>query len=153
MKILAELIQSITSIAINLFYFQIIFIDVQLIYNVLVSSVHKVNQLSVQFSSVQLLSHVQLFATPWTVACQATLFITNSQSLLKLTSIKSVMLYNRLIFCHPLLLLPSIPPSIRIFFNESTLRMRQPKYWSFSFSISPSKSDAGYSMLGAGAWG
>ena len=94
---------------------------------------------SVQFSSVQLLGCVRLFATPWIAARQASLSITNSQSLLKLMSIESVMLSSHLILCHPLLLLPSIPPSIRVFSNESTLHMRWPKYCSFSFSISPSK--------------
>ena len=93
---------------------------------------------SVQFSSVQLLSHVQLFATPWTAACQASLSITNSRSLLKLMSIKSVMPSNHLILCHPLLLLPSVFLSIRVFSNESVLHIRWPKYWGFSFSISPS---------------
>ena len=89
-------------------------------------------------SSVQSLSHVQLFGTPWIAAHQASLSITNSQSLLKLMSIESVMPSSHLIFCCPFLLLPPIPPSIRVFSNESTLRMRWPKYWSFSFSISPS---------------
>ena len=88
------------------------------------------------FSSVQLLSHVWLFATPWTAACQASLPITNSQSLLKLLSIESVMPSNHLILCHPLLP-PSVFPSIRVFSNES-VHIRWPKYWSFSFSISPS---------------
>ena len=92
-----------------------------------------------QFSSVQLLSHVRLFATPWIAARQATLSITNSQSSLRLTFIESVMPSSYLILCRPILLLPLIPPSIRVFSNESTLRMRWPKYWSFSFSISPSK--------------
>ena len=96
-----------------------------------------------QFSSVQSVSCVQLFATSWIAAHQASLSITNSWSSLKLTSIKSVMPCNHLILCHPLLLLPPIPPSIRIFSNESTLRMRWPKYWSFSFSISPSKEHPG----------
>ena len=91
--------------------------------------------LIIQFSSVQLLSHVWLFATPWTAAHQASLSITNSRSSLKHTSIDSVMPSSHLILCHPLLLLPPIPPSIIVFFNESTLRMRWPKYWSFSFSI------------------
>ena len=95
------------------------------------------------FSSVQLLSHVRLFAAPWTAACQASLSITNSQSLLKLTSIKLVMPSNHLILCHPLLLLPSIFPSTRVFANESVLRIRWPKYWSFSFSISPSNEYSG----------
>ena len=90
------------------------------------------------FSSVQSLSRVQLFATPWTAARQASLSITNSQSLLKLMSIESVMPSNHLILCCPLLLLPPIPPSIRVFSSESTLHMRWPKYWSFSFNISPS---------------
>ena len=90
------------------------------------------------FSSVQSLSRVQLFATPWTTACQVSLSITNSQSLLKLMSINSVMPSNHLIFCHPLLLLPSIFSSIRVFSNESFLGIWWPKYWNFSFSISPS---------------
>ena len=92
-----------------------------------------------QFSSFQSLSRVQLFVTPWITAHQASLSITNSQSLPKLMSIKSVMPSSHLILCHPLLLLSPIPPSIRVFSNESTLRMRLPKYWSFSFSILPSK--------------
>ena len=92
-----------------------------------------------QFSSVQSLSRVWLFATPWIAACQASLSITNSWSSLRLTSIESVMPSSHLILCHPLLLLPPIPPSIRVFSNESTLPMRWPKYWSFSFSIIPSK--------------
>ena len=92
-----------------------------------------------QFSSIQLLSRVRLFATPWTAARQASLSITNSQSLLKLLSIESVMPSNILILCCPLLLLPPILPGIRVFSSESTLRMRWPKYWSFSFSIIPSK--------------
>ena len=91
------------------------------------------------FSSVQSLSHVRLFAMPWIVARQASLSITNSRSSLRLTSIESVMPSSHLILCHPLLLLPPIPASIRVFFNESTLRMRWPKYWSLSFSIIPSK--------------
>ena len=89
-------------------------------------------------SSVQSLSSVQFLATPWTAAHQASLSITNSQSLLKLMSIKSVMPSNHLILCRPLLLLPPIPPSIRVFSNESVLCVRWPKYWSFNFSISPS---------------
>ena len=94
-------------------------------------------------SSVQLLSHVQLFATPWIAARQASLSIINSRSSLKLTSIESVMPSSYLIPCHPLFLLPPIPPSIRVFSNESTLCMRRPKYWSFSFSIIPSKEHPG----------
>ena len=89
-------------------------------------------------SSVQSLSRVQLFVTPWTAACQVSLSITNCQSLLKLTSIELVMPSNHLILCHPLLLPPSIFPSIRVFSSESVLLIRWPKYWSFSFSISPS---------------
>ena len=96
-----------------------------------------------QFSSVQSLSPVWLFATPWITARQASLSITNSQSSLKLMSIESVMPSSHLILCHPLLLLPPIPPSIKVFSNESTLRMRWPKYWSFSFSISASKEHPG----------
>ena len=90
------------------------------------------------FSSVQSLSHVQLFATPWTAAHLASLSITNSQSLLKLMSIESVMPSYHLILCRPLLLLPSIFPSLRVFYNESVLQIKWPKSWSFSFSISPS---------------
>ena len=88
-------------------------------------------------SSVQSLSHVRLFATPWTAVHQASLSITNSRSLLRLMSIESVMPSNHLILCCPLLLLPSIFPSIKVFSNESALRIRWPKYWSFSFNISP----------------
>ena len=95
------------------------------------------------FSSVQLLSHVRLFATPWTAAHQASLSMVNSQSLLKLMSIESVMPSNHLILCHPLLLLPSIFPNIRVFSNESALCIRWPKSWSFSFSISPSNEYSG----------
>ena len=95
------------------------------------------------FSSVQSLSHVQIFATPWITACQASLSITNFQSLLKLMTIKSVMPSSHFILCHPLLLLPPIPPSIRVFSNESALRIRWPKYWSFSFNISPSNEHPG----------
>ena len=94
--------------------------------------------LAYQFSSVQLLSHVQFFVTPRTAPCQASLSITNSRSLFKPMSIETVMPSKHLIFCHPLLLLPSIFPSIRVFSNESVLCIRWPKYWSFSFSISPS---------------
>ena len=94
-------------------------------------------------SSVQLLSHVRLFVTPWIAACQPSLSITNSQSLLKLMPINSVMPSSHLILCHPLLLLPPISPSIRVFSNESTLYMRWPKCWSFSFSISPSNEHPG----------
>ena len=96
-----------------------------------------------QFSSVQSLSHVRLFATPWIAARQASLSITNSRSSLKLSSIESVMPSSHLILRCPLLLLPPIPPSIRVFSNESTLRTRWPKYWSFSFSIIPSKEHPG----------
>ena len=91
----------------------------------------------VEFSSVQSLSRIRLFAIPWIAARQASLSITNSQSSPKLMCIKSVMPSSHLILCHPLLLLPSVPPSIRVFSNESALHMRWPKYWSFSFSISP----------------
>ena len=93
--------------------------------------------------SVQFLSRVRLFATPWITACQASLSITNSQSLLKLMPIESVMPSSHLILYRPLLLLPPIPSSIRVFSNESTLCMRWPKYWSFSFSISPSTEHPG----------
>ena len=96
-----------------------------------------------QLSSVTRCTHVWLFATPWIAAHQAFLSITNSQSFLKLMSIKSVMPSNHLILCHPLLLLPSVLPRIRVFSNESVLRIRWPKYWSFSFSISPSNDYSG----------
>ena len=95
--------------------------------------------LLLQFSSVQSLSRVWLFETLWIVARQASLSITNSQSSLRLTSVESVMPSSHPILCRPFLLLPPIPPSIRVFSNESTIRMRWPKYWSFSFSIIPSK--------------
>ena len=95
-------------------------------------------QATVQFSSVQSLSHVQLFATPGTAAHQASLSVTNSWSLFKLISIESVMPYNNLILCCPLLLPPSIFESVRVFSNKSVLCIRWPKYWSFSFNISPS---------------
>ena len=97
----------------------------------------------IQFSSVQLLNPVQLFVTQWTAPYQASLSITNSQSLLKLMSIESVMPSNHLILYHPLLLRPSIFPSIRVFSNKSVLHIRWPKYWSFSFSISPSNDYSG----------
>ena len=97
----------------------------------------------IPFSSVQSLSRVRLFATPWIASRQAALSITNSQSSPKLVSIKSVMPSSHLILCRPLLLLPPIPPSIRIFANESTFCMRWPKYWSFSFSIIPSSEHPG----------
>ena len=96
-----------------------------------------------QFSSVQSLSRVRLFATPWTSACQASLSITNSRSSPKPMSIESVMPSSHLILCRPFLLLPPIPPSIRVFSNESTLHIRWPKYWSFGFSISPSREHPG----------
>ena len=97
-----------------------------------------------KLNSVQSISHVRLFPTPWTAASQVSLSITNSRSLLKLTSVESVMPSNHLIFCHPLLLPTSIFPSIRVFANEWALCIRWPKYWSFSFSISPPN---GYSGL------
>ena len=102
-----------------------------------------VKQLPAHFSSVQSLSHVWLFVSPWTAARQASLSITNSWNLLKLMSIELVMPSNHLILCHPLLLLPSIFPSIRVFSKESVLCIRWPKYWSFNFSISPSKKYSG----------
>ena len=98
---------------------------------------------SVQFSSVQLLSCIQLFATPWTAAPQASLSITNSWNLLQLMSIESVIPSNHLILCHPLLLSPSIFPSTRVFSNESALHIRWPECWSFSFNISPSNEHPG----------
>ena len=101
------------------------------------------NKTATTFSSVQLLSHVQLFATPWTAACQASLSITNSWSLFKLMSIESVMPSNHLILCRSLLLSPSMFPTIRVFSNESVLHVRWPKYWSFNFSVSPSNEYSG----------
>ena len=95
------------------------------------------------FNSVQSLSRVRLFATPWIAALQTSLSITNSQSSLKLMSIESLMPSSHLILCNSLLILPPIPPRIRVFSSESTLRMRRPKYWSFSFSIIPSEEHAG----------
>ena len=106
---------------------------------------------NIQFSSVQSLSHVRFFVTPWTAARQASLSVTNSQSLPKLVSIESMMPSNHLILCHPLLLLPSIFPSIRVFSNESALCTRWPKYWSFSFNISPPNEHSG-SPLGWTGW-
>ena len=99
--------------------------------------------LSGQFSSVQTLSHIRLFATPWITAYQASLCITNSRSSLKFMSIKSVMPHSHLILCHPLLLLPPIPPSIRVFSNESTLCMRWPKYWASALASFPPKKTQG----------
>ena len=100
-----------------------------------------------QFSTVQSLSRVWLFMKPWTATCYAFLSITNSCSLHKLMSIKSVMPFNHLILCHPLLLLPSIFPSIRVFYNEAVLHIKWPKFWSFSFSISTSNEYSGLISL------
>ena len=108
--------------------------------------------LNIQFSSVQSLSRVRLFATPWIAAHQASLSFTNSRSSPKLMSIESVMPSRHLILCFPLLLLPPIPSSIRVFPNESTLRMRWPKYWSFSFSISPSNEHPGLISFRMDSW-
>ena len=107
----------------------------------------KTGQLHVQFSSVQSLIHVWLFVTPWTIACQASLSMTKPQSLLKLMSIELMMPSNHLILYRPLLLLPSIFPSIKVFSNESVLHIRWPKYWSFSFSISHSNEYSGLISL------
>ena len=103
-------------------------------------------------SSVQSLSHVRLFVTPWIAACKASLSITNNWSSLRLASIESVMPSSHLTLCRPLLLLPPIPPSIRVFSNESTLHRRRPKYWSFSFSIIPSKEIPGLISLEWTGW-
>ena len=110
------------------------------------------DRIRAKFSSVQLLSHVQLFATPWTTACQASLSITNSQGLPKFVSIELVIPSNHLILCHPLLLPPSIFPSIRVFSNESALRIRWLKYWSFSFNISPSSEHSGLISFRRTGW-
>ena len=107
---------------------------------------------SVKFSSVQSISYVWLFVTPWNTALQVSLSITNSWNSLRLTSIESVMPSSHLILCHPLFLLPLIPLSIRVFSNESTLRMRWPKYWSFSFSISSSKEIPGLISFRMDCW-
>ena len=115
-------------------------------------SLHQIPHLGLlAFSSVQSLSRVRLFATPWIAAHQASLSITNSRSSLRLTSIESVMPSSHLIRCHPFLLLPPILPRIRVFSNESTLPMRWPKYWSFSFSISPSNEHPGLIPLLVGS--
>ena len=111
-----------------------------------------VDLMVVTFSSVQLLTRVQLFAVPWITARQASLSITNSWSLCKLKFIQSVMPSNPLILCHPLLLLLPIPPSIRVFSNELTLHLRWPKYWSFSFSISPSNKHPGLISFRMDCW-
>ena len=103
----------------------------------------------IQFSSIQSLSYIRLFVTPWIAARQASLSITKSRSSLKLTSNESVMPSRHLILCRPLFLLPPIPPSIRVFSNESTIRIRWPKYWSFSFSIIPSKEELVNNNYGA----
>ena len=105
-----------------------------------------------QFSSAQSLSRVQLFTTPWTTACRASLYITSSWSLLKLMSIESLMPSNHHILCCHLLLLPSIFPSIRVLSNESVLSTRWPKYWSYSFSVSPPVSAQDWSALGWTGW-
>ena len=110
---------------------------------ILLNVTHEHLKMSIQFGSVQSLNCVQLFATPWTAAHQASLSFTNSWGLLKLMSIKSVMPSNHLILCCPLLLLPSVFPSIKVFSKESVLHIRWPKYWSFSFSISPSNEYSG----------
>ena len=103
-------------------------------------------------STVQSFSHVRLFATPWTAACQASLYITNSQSLLKLMSIESVMPSNHLILSHPLLLPLSVFSSNRVFSNESAIQIRWPKYWSFSFNISPSNEHSGLISFRMDGW-
>ena len=111
-----------------------------------VNNINSLHKNYPDFSSVQSLSRVQLFASPWIAARLASMSITNSWSSLRLTSIGSVMLFSHLILCHPLLLLPPIPPSIRVFSNESTLCMWWPKYWSFSFSIIASKEHPGLTL-------
>ena len=127
------------SLSYQLYFLFMIFSDCPWVCNIHLQLI----QVLFQFSSVQLLCRVRLFATPWITARQASLSITNSRSSLKLMSIESVMPSSHLILCCPLFLLPPIPPSIRVFSNESTLHMRWPKYWSFSFSISPSNEHPG----------
>ena len=124
-----------------LFYWIYFFNQRIIAYRILLFSVKPQHEPAI--SSVQLLSPVRLFVTPWTTAYQASLSITNCQSLPKLMSIESVMPSNHSILCHPLLLLPSIFPSIRVFSNESVVRIRCPKYWSFSFNSSPSNEHPG----------
>ena len=121
----------------SLFSFNLCYIPVYMYYPIIEKSFIPDTNWIFQFSSVQLLSCLWFFATPWTAACQASMPITNSQSLLKLMSIESMIPANHPILCHPLLLPPSIFPSIRVFSNESVLRIRGPKFWSFSFSFSP----------------
>ena len=123
-------------------YFQLLQYSFGIFFLFSITYIKKLSKVT-QLSSVQLLSHVQLFVTPWTAACQATLSITISRSLLKLTSIELVMPSNHLVLCRPLLLPPSIFPSIKIFSNESALHIRWPKHWSFSFNISPSNEHPG----------
>ena len=137
-----------TSFFIELFIFNWSIIDL----HYCVGFCHISTWISHQFSSVQSLSPVWLFATPWIAACQASLSITNSRSSLRLTSMESVMPSSHLILCRPLLLLTPIPPSIRVFSNESTLHMRWPKYWSFSFSIIPSKEIPGLISFRMDCW-
>ena len=127
---------------------QVIFLYCHLEIHLLHSQRSKLNKTS----SVQSLSHVRLFETPWTAACQASLSIANFQSLLKLMSIESVIPSNDLILCHTLLLLPLIFPSIRVFSNESVLPIRWPKYWNFSCSISPSNEYSGLLPLEWTGW-
>ena len=126
-------------LSIDLIYFLPIF----WFFSVFVSNINEIFYSLFYLSSVQSLSRDRLFMTPWNAARQASLSITSSWSLLKLVSIESVMPSNHLILCHPLLLLPSIFPRIRVFSNESALCIRWPKYWSFSFSISPSNEHSG----------
>ena len=128
----------------NILTYDLLLLNYRLIWSLTLASLLSCPVLiSSVISSVQSLSRVRLFATPWIAACQASLSITNSRSSLKLISIKSVMPSSHLILRRPLFLLPPIPPSIRVFSNESTLRLRWPKYWSFSFSIIPSKEHPG----------
>ena len=133
-----------------LFFFLRFHINFRIICSSSVKNV--IDNFIVQFSSVQLLICAQIFATPWTVACQESLCITNSQSLPKPMSIESVMPLNHLILCSPLLLLSSIFPSIRVFSNESALHIRWPKYWNFNFNISPSNEHPGLIPLGWTGW-
>ena len=120
-----------------------LWVEIPVLYSKFLLVIYLIHDIDNIFSSVQSLSRVRLFATPWIAACQASLSITNSQSLLKLMSIELVMPSNHLILCRPLLLPPSIFPSIRVFSSESVLHIRWPKYWSFSFKISPSNEHSG----------
>ena len=134
-------------ITVRLEVLQLLFVRFSLLLGIMTWSHSHTSVTSTGFSSVQLLSHARLFATPWPAERQASLSFTNSQSLLRLMSIESVMPSNHFILCHPLLLLPSTLSSIKVFSSELVLRIRWPKYWGFSFNISPSNEHPGSDLL------